>query len=117
MDVRYLLDQWQGRISDWYDSLGPWGPYYVKVACSILFLIVFTWFVYRMARKALGHHRFRGTWYNGRQFQELLKIIDEDCRRGHRVMKHDEMKLLRKWRLGGSGEGVADKATGTGGYC
>jgi hypothetical protein len=116
MDLRFHLDEWQGRALDWYDSLGPWVPYFVKVACGVLFLIAFTWFVYRAARKLLGHRCFRGTWYNGKQFQELLKIIDEDCTRGNRVMKHDEMKLLRQWRLGGSGEGLADKISSTGGY-
>ena len=116
MELRYLFDEWRQRLFDWYDSLGPWGPYYAKAVGAVLFLIAFAWLVYRIARRLLGHRRFRGTWYDEKQFQELLKMIDEDCARGHRVMKHDEMKLLRQWRLGGSGEGLADKVSGTGGY-
>lgn len=60
----------------------------------------FLWFSHRVIRRLLGHVKFRGTWYNEEAVAQLVKMIDEDSQRGNRVMRHDEMSLLRKWRFG-----------------
>lgn len=76
--------------------------YNLWLAGGVVMLVGLAWLANRIMRKALGHTQFRGTWYDERQFAELIQMIDEDCNRGNRVMRHDEMLLLRRWRFGDS---------------
>lgn len=75
---------------------------------GLLVAVVVIW--YYWIRQLLGHRKFRGTWFNAREFQELINILKEDQDSGRRVMQYDEIQLLREWTLG-SNKGVGlDKA-------
>jgi hypothetical protein len=86
-------------FQNWYHAGGE-GPQalwlYGGAACFLIFLMA----AYRVGRKLLGHHKYRRTWYNEREFQTLLKITEEDQRSGHRVLSADEIRLLRVWQTG-----------------
>jgi hypothetical protein len=58
------------------------------------------WMSHRLFRRLLGHTLFRGTWYDARQSEALVKQIDADIVGGGRVMRRDEMRLIRRWRFG-----------------
>lgn len=72
----------------------------IWIAAGAVLFISWVWWSYGFIRRCAGHIKFRGTWYNAEQHQALLKMIDEDNAKGFRVMKHDEMALLRKWKMG-----------------
>ena len=74
--------------------------YTLWVAGGGALFLLWGWWAYGLLRRAAGHVKFRGTWYDHEQFETLIKMIDEDSTRGNRVMQHDEMALLRKWRFG-----------------
>ncbi len=95
----------------WLDTFGANGRYYAWLTLGLLALLFWVWLAHRVMRKLLGHRQFRGTWYNEEQFQHLLKLLDEDCAKGLRVMRHDELKLLRQWSLGTT-RGISDGAKG-----
>lgn len=100
MDIpAWFIAQHQHAIA-WWNSLGPDGPYYVWLASGAagLIALVTTW--YYVMRKVLGYRKFRGTWYNGQEFEGLLVILDRDQQAGNRVMRHDEIALLRQWKMG-----------------
>lgn len=65
---------------------------------ALLSVILVIWYFWM--RKLLGHRKFRGTWFNAREFQELINILKEDQDSGRRVMQYDEIQLLREWTLG-----------------
>ncbi len=79
--------------------------WYLWFGSGVLGAIFFVAFAYWLIHRLLGHRKWRGTWYSERQFAELVQILWEDQCRGHRVMRHDEIKLLRKWQTG-SAQGV-----------
>lgn len=90
----------------WWQSLGADGPYYLWLGLGIAGLLAWLFISHRVIRRLLGHRKFRGTWYNEQQFEVLLKVLQEDQQSGRRVMRHDELRLLRQWQFGGSGEGM-----------
>ncbi len=111
MNIGLLFAQWQAKGLGWWHSLSPDTVYYVWAGSGGLLFLILVWFSHLVIRKALGHRKFRGSWFNEDQFEALLKIIEEDCARGNRVMKNDEMQLLRRWRFG-SGKSISDRAKG-----
>ncbi|CAG4883759.1 conserved protein of unknown function [Georgfuchsia toluolica] len=92
----------------WY-SAGGSGPYYLWLSIGALFLLLLAIIAHAVMRRLLGHRKFRGTWYNEYQFQQLLKMTYDDQQRGHRVMRHDEMQLLRAWECDRTDWGVSAK--------
>jgi hypothetical protein len=112
MELPAILLPYLEPVLNWWRSLGPAGPYYVWIASGVLgfTFLVAVW--YRFFRKLLGHRKFRGTWYNPYQFQELVNILNEDQESGRRVMQHDEIALLRSWKYGMKGGIGFDKANG-----
>lgn len=111
MHVDLWIQQAQFDVLAWWKSLGPDGLYYVWLVGGVLFFVAWAWWSHRFIRKLLGHSRFRGSWYNAEQMEVLVKMIDEDNAKGLRVMKHDEMRLLRTWRFGREGIGM-DRGAG-----
>ena len=111
MSIESWLAQWQSKAMHSWQSLSPDELYYLWAGSGALILLLCLWVSYRVMRKAFGHHKFRGTWFNEQQFETLITMIDEDVKRGNRVMKHDEMHLLRRWRFG-SGKSISDGAKG-----
>lgn len=94
---------WQGvkmSLASWLQSLTYEDLHRAWMASGVVLLVGVVWLSYRIMRNALGHTLFRGTWYNAEQLAALVKMIDEDSARGNRVMRHDEMALLRRWRFG-----------------
>jgi len=81
-------------------GLGANGLWYLWFGAGVLGAVCFLVFAYWLIRRLLGHRKWRGTWYSASQFAELVQILWEDQCRGHRVMRHDEIKLLRKWQTG-----------------
>lgn len=100
MDIDLKLAEWQKQVTQAVQTLSPEDLYNLWLAGGLVLFLALSWFSYRTMRKALGHVQFRGTWYNEQAAEQLVKMIDEDCQRGNRVMRHDEMSLLRKWRFG-----------------
>lgn len=97
---------------DYWKSLGPLGPYYLWLFSGAAGFLLWLVISYRIMRKLMGHRRFRGTWYNAHQFQQLVNILNEDQESGRRVMQHDEIELLRQWKYGIKGGIGFDKASG-----
>jgi hypothetical protein len=112
MDIDLKLRAWQHHAIDFVQSLSADDLYNLWLAGGAVLAAVLAWISYRIMRKALGHVQFRNTWYNPHQFEELLKMIDEDNRRGNRVMRRDEVQLLRQEQLGTRRGGVSDRAKG-----
>ncbi len=111
MSVELWLAQWQAKWLHFVESLSPSDRYYLWAGSGAMILLLCLWVSYRVMRKAFGHRKFRGTWLDEQQFEALITMIDEDSKRGSRVMKHDEMQLLRKWRFG-SAKSISDRAKG-----
>lgn len=88
------------QILAWYQSITPDQWYYAWVISGFVMAVAWLWWAHGVIRRSLGHVNFRGTWYNAEQAEELVKQLDEDVQRGNRVMRHDEMSLLRRWRFG-----------------
>lgn len=100
MQIDLILLNWKTKAIQLIQSITYDDWYKLWVASGVVLCLVLAWLSHRIIRKALGHTQFRGTWYNEKQLAELIQIIDEDCKRGYRVMRHDEMALLRRWRFG-----------------
>ncbi|MDO8262147.1 MAG: hypothetical protein Q7T21_02870 [Gallionella sp.] len=100
MHLDVWLAQRQAQALAIWQGLTPEDFYNLWLAGGVLWFGFLFWLSTRIMRKALGHVLFRGTWYNAAQWEVMIKMIDEDNQRGHRVMKHDEMNALRIWRFG-----------------
>ncbi len=92
---------------DWLDAaLRSWHAlgyelrYGIWLGVGLLVLAVMLISSYYLLRRLAGHHKFRGTWYSASQFAQLLNMLREDHRKGHRVMRPDELKLLRHEMFG-----------------
>lgn len=88
------------QLLTWYQAITPDQLYVAWLVSGVVLFLVWLWWAYGVLRRAIGHVKFRGTWYDAEQFEVLIKMINEDSARGNRVMQHDEMSLLRKWRFG-----------------
>jgi len=113
MDIELQGRAYIAQLLEWWHSGGD-GPYYAWIVLGVALLLFLAWMWHRLIRKILGHRKFRGTWYNTDQLEVLVKMIDEDNAKGNRVMKHDEMALLRLWRFGSSKTGLSDHVSGYG---
>ena len=111
MDFIALSTRTQLKAMEVWQSLTPEDFYNAWLASGVVLFLALAWISYRIMRKALGHTKFRGTWYNEHQFEELIRMIDEDVKCGNRVMKADEMRAVRKWRFG-SEKSISDRASG-----
>ncbi len=111
MDLDLRLQALQRQAVSLVQALTPDQLYTVWLWAGVVLFAALAWVCHRIMRKALGHRKFRGTWFNEEQYETLLKMIDEDCRRGNRVMRHDEMALLRQHRFGGD-LGISDRVRG-----
>lgn len=100
MRIELWWAELQANAAAWARSLTYDDLYLLWAGSGVVLFLGLLWMSNRIMRKALGHVQFRGTWYNDVQFEELIRMIDEDCKSGHRVMRHDEMALLRRWRFG-----------------
>lgn len=98
-------------INTWL-SLGPEIRHQIWLAWGAMTLIIILALWYPFFRKLLGHKKFRGTWYNEEQYEALLKILKEDQDSGNRVMRYDEIALLRKETAGVKGVGLDRSKTG-----
>ena len=111
MDLMAWSIRIQSRLVQFWGALTPDDLYQAWLAGGVVLFFVLGWVSYRIMRRALGHTLFRGTWYDEQQYEELIRMIDEDVRCGNRVMKADEMRAVRKWRFG-SEKSISDRATG-----
>lgn len=102
MHIDVWLAQCQAQVLAIWQGLTPEDFYNLWLAGGVVWFVFLFWLCYGIMRRALGHIRFRGTWYNARQWETIIKMIDEDNQRGHRVMRKDEMDALRMWRYGSS---------------
>lgn len=94
-----------------WHGLTPGDHYNLWMASGGVLFLALLWFSHFIMRKALGHRKFRGTWYNEEQYETLIKLIDKDSTRGNRVMKKDEMDALRIWRFGTT-KNISSRAKG-----
>lgn len=107
MHVDLWLQQAQNWVLTRYHGLTYDELYNIWAISGAILLLIWLYVSYGIIRRALGHRKFRGTWYNEHEFEQLLKMIHEDNERGHRVMRLDEMQLLRKWVFGNA-KGLSD---------
>ena len=111
MDFMAMSIRIQARLADFWQSLTPDDFYKAWLAGGAVLFIVLGWVSYRIMRRALGYTLFRGTWYDEQQFETYIKMIDEDVKRGNRVMKADEMRAIRRWRFADD-RSISDRAKG-----
>jgi hypothetical protein len=111
MQIDLWLSQMPAKVIALWHGLTPDDHYNLWLAGGAVWFIFLAWVSSRIMRKALGHKKFRGTWYNVEQYETLIKMIDEDSTRGNRVMKADEMKELRIWRFG-TAKNISSRAKG-----
>ena len=78
------------------DELSQNIVYYAWFVAGILGAAAYGWGGYRLMRRLLGYRKFRGSWYNDRQYRQLLQLIYDDSRRGV-AMRDDEVRALRAW--------------------
>jgi hypothetical protein len=95
-------------VRGWLLSLDPNTFRTLWIAIGVIGLSIWIYAAYRLARFALFHRRFRGTWYTPEQYQALVNILSEDQNSGRRVMQHDEINLLREWQLGKHYKGLGN---------
>lgn len=111
MNIDLWLAQVQAKAIALWHGLTPDDHFNLWAASGGILFLMLLWFSHFVMRKALGHRKFRGTWYNEQQFETFIKMIDEDSARGNRVMKSDEMDALRLWRFG-STKSISSRAKG-----
>ena len=61
---------------------------------GLLACVLVIW--YYWMRHLLGHRKFHGVWYNSYEFKVLVDILRQDRDSGHRVLRNDELALLRE---------------------
>lgn len=100
METPALNVQWWYLIVAWWDSLDPNARLFAWMAGGVVMLALWAWLAYRVLRRVAGHRRLRGAWYNDAQYRELMQLIHEDQQSGRRVLSHEEIAALRKYRYG-----------------
>ncbi len=93
-----VIELWH-RFVAWYQAGGD-GPQLLWWSSGFFFFAALALIYHWLLRKILRHRKFRGTWYSERQFEVLLLQIREDQEKGNRVMRADEIQLLREFELG-----------------
>jgi len=78
-----------------------WWPYIVNGVFSVMALLC-AWTAYYGIRRALGHERFRGSWYSHEQFEALKQEIYTGVREG-RLPDSEMMALLDRHVYGRDG--------------
>jgi hypothetical protein len=111
MQIDLWLAQLQTRTIAYWQSLTHDDHYNLWLAGGAAWFLFLLWFSSVVMRKAFGQKKFRGTWYGEDEYETLIKLIDEDCTRGNRVMKKDEMDALRIWRFGTT-KNISSRAKG-----
>lgn len=113
MELFSFVTQYLPLAADWWHSLGYAAHYYMWLGSGVVGFLVWLYFGHMLMRKLLGHRKWRGTWYNEHQYQELINILFEDQASGRRVMRHDEISALRDWTQGERFRGLGlDKSDG-----
>ncbi|MDO9243886.1 MAG: hypothetical protein Q7U32_08780 [Rhodocyclaceae bacterium] len=95
-------------VSAWLQSLEPETFRRVWLTVGAIGLSIWLFAAYRFVRFALRHRKWRGTWFNPKQYQELVNMLSEDQSSGRRVMQYDEIQLLREWQLGNHYKGLGN---------
>lgn len=107
-----MIASWLNEAAQLWQSLGHETQYWLWGALGVLLLLLIFVPGYYLLRHLAGHRKFRGNWYNAEQFQALLEVLMEDHRNGTRVMRYDELKLLRAEMLGPGFKPLFDSAHG-----
>lgn len=97
--MNLLFDYWH-QLYAFSQTLLQQYAFEVWAFGGIVLLLLWAYISHHWIRCVLGHWKFRGTWYNRYQIQEYINMLAEDQARGHRVMQHDEIELLRRWKYG-----------------
>ncbi len=82
MDMTALLARTQLKAAEMMASLTPDDLYHAWMGGGVVMFFVLGWVSYRIMRRALGHTKFRGTWYNAEQFETLIKMIESSAATG-----------------------------------
>lgn len=106
MDIYRIWVEVRFFFLDVWHALGGSGQYYVWLLSGCLGLLLWGIVAYRVIRKLLGHRKYLGTWYSPSQYQVLMQLLHEKQLAGSHVMAHAELKALRAWKFGGTGEGI-----------
>lgn len=86
--IKVAADYWQALSFD--------TRYTIWMVLGVVLLASGLYVAYRFFRAALGHRKFRGTWYSSADFQSLLNRLLTDQRESNRVLQYDELQLIRK---------------------
>lgn len=97
--MEYLLPYLETILTFW-NGVDLQTRIYLWYLLGVFLVLLFLYFWYLFFRRLCGDRKFRGTWYNPDQFEELILILQEDQNSGRRVMRWDEIELLRETRLG-----------------
>lgn len=100
METSTVMQTLTLALQEYWRLLGPAAPYYLWLASGGVGLMLWLWASHALMRKLLGHRKFRGTWFDRDQLQDLVNILHEDQASGRRVMRRDEILLLREWTQG-----------------
>jgi hypothetical protein len=90
------------RLTGLWQALDGETQLAIWLAAGAVGLLLWAWASYRLLRRLAGHHRFRGRWFNGAEYQRLMQVLWEDQQQGTRVMSHAELRALRAYRYGKS---------------
>lgn len=106
MNIQRIWSEVGFLFVDAWHALGGAGQYYVWLVSGCIGLLAWAVITYYVIRKLLGHRKYLGTWYSQTQYQALMQLLHEKQLAGSQVMAHAELKALRAWKFGGSGEGI-----------
>ncbi len=92
------MDQLLGWLSSWWASLDPDLQWDLWFGSGVAGLALWALVAHEVMRRLLGHRKHRGTWYNERQYAELMQLFEETAQ--VRVLQHEDMVALRTWKYG-----------------
>lgn len=99
-DIEALILTYFPHLANWREVFTYDVLYAMWIVSGVILFLVWAVLSYNFMRRTMGHVKFRGTWYSGEQLEVFIKMLDEDCSSGRRVMQYDEMSLLRQWKYG-----------------
>lgn len=79
--------------------------WHVTYFVVITFIAINCWLTYYSFRRALGHRKFKGKWFNEDHFQALIQELYSGTREG-RIPDYETMKLLDRYIYGRNGSDV-----------